>query len=127
MRAVLIDEQLAASTERHPGRVAVVDGGRTLTYLELDAAANRLAGLLRELGVARGDRVGLYLEKSADSLIGIFGILRAGATYVPLDPSAPVARLAGIARDADVRHLITGVERAESWNGLREGELGPRR
>jgi amino acid adenylation domain-containing protein len=121
MRAGLIDEQLAASTERHPGRVAVVDGGRTLTYLELDAAANRLAGLLRELGVARGDRVGLYLEKSAESLIGIFGILRAGATYVPLDPSAPVARLAGIARDADVRHLITGVERAECWNGLREG------
>jgi amino acid adenylation domain-containing protein len=114
----LIDGQLGASAARHPARTAIVDGSRTVSYAELEAAANRLAALLRETGVGRGDRVGLYLEKSLESLVGIFGILRAGAAYVPLDPAAPVPRLAGIARDAGIRCLLTAGERAESWPGL---------
>jgi amino acid adenylation domain-containing protein len=113
-----VDDYLAASAERRPDGVAVVDGDRRVTYAELEATANRLAGLLREHGVARGDRVGLFLDKSLESIEAIYGILRAGATYVPLDPAAPPQRLAGIAANADLRLLFTGREKAELWSEL---------
>lgn len=109
---------LARSAERFPDRPAVVDGDRTASYAELDAAANRLGRMLSDVGVDHGDRVGLYLDKSLEALTGIYGILKAGATYVPLDPAAPPGRLGGIARDADLRCLITGREKAEQWREL---------
>ena len=65
-----------------------------------------------------GDRVGLYLDKSLESLVGIYAILKPGGAYVPLDPPAPAARLATIAANADLRCLITGVEKAELWSEL---------
>jgi amino acid adenylation domain-containing protein len=115
-----VDEYLSASASRHPDRVAVVDGDRSVTYAELEATANRLARLLQEHGVSRGDRVGLFLDKSLESVEAIYGILRAGATYVPLDPAAPPQRLAGIAANAELRLLVTGREKAELWPELLE-------
>ena len=114
-------ERVAADA---PDKVAVVDGERRLTYLELDTWSNRLANLLVELGTRTNDRVGLYLPKSAEAIVGIYGVLKAGAAYVPLDPSAPPARLAGIARDAGVRVLLTSEQKAVEWR-LVAGEGGP--
>lgn len=95
------------------------DRGRDLTYGELEARASSLAGVLRELGVAEGDRVGLYLDKQAHAVTGIYSVLEAGAAYVPLDPRAPPARLGYIVRDCGIRVLLTGVEQASSWEALR--------
>jgi amino acid adenylation domain-containing protein len=114
----LVHDLVADAAARVPERVAVVDGERTVTYAELDATANRLAHLLAECGVRHGDRVGLYLEKSLEAVTGIYGILKAGATYVPLDPGAPPARLGIIARDAGLRCLVTGREKADEWAAL---------
>jgi amino acid adenylation domain-containing protein len=114
----LVHDLVAESAARVPDSVAVVDGERSATYAELDAAANRLASLLAAHGVEHGDRVGLYLEKSLEAVTGIYGILKAGATYVPLDPGAPPARLATIARDAGLRCLVTGAEKAGEWDAL---------
>lgn len=118
MSAILVDGLLAASAARFPNRTAVVDAERTFTYAELDATANQVARLLQAHGVRHGDRVGLYLEKSLEALVGLYGILRAGGTYVPLDPAAPAPRLGSIARDAGLRVLITGKEKAEHWAEL---------
>jgi amino acid adenylation domain-containing protein len=115
-----VDDYLAASAERHPERTAVVDGDRSVTYAELHERSGRLSSLLREHGVRRGDRVGLYLDKSLEAVVGIYAILRVGATYVPLDPAAPPHRLAGIAANADLRLLITGREKADLWGELLE-------
>jgi amino acid adenylation domain-containing protein len=120
MKADVIHQLLSASAECHPDRIAVVDGARTMTYADLESSSNRLAGLLIELGVRRGDRVGLYLRKSAEALIGVYGILKAGAAYVPLDPQAPEARLGYIAANCDLRCLLSGAEQAEAWAGLVE-------
>jgi amino acid adenylation domain-containing protein len=116
--AAFVDDYLAGSAARHPGRVAVVDGERTVTYAELHERAGRLSGLLREHGVGRGDRVGLYLDKSLEAVVGIYAILRAGAAYVPLDPAAPPQRLAGIAANAGLRVLVTSRGKAELWPEL---------
>ena len=113
-----LHDLLFASAASHPERAAVVDGDRSISYAELDERSARLAELLARLGVSRGDRVGLYLAKSIESVVGIYGVLRAGGVYVPLDPDAPPARLAYIARDCDIRCLLTGVEKASEWEEL---------
>lgn len=116
----LLHHGLEGWADSEPDRVALVDRGRTLTYGELQDRAGRLARLLRDLGVSRGDRVGLYLDKSIESVIGIYGTLKAGAAYVPLDPQAPPTRLGYIVGDCGIRCLLTGAEMASKWGGLYE-------
>jgi amino acid adenylation domain-containing protein len=114
----LLQHGLEHAADTHADRVAVVDGNRSLTYGELDGRANQVARLLLELGVTRGDRVGLYLDKSLESVVAVYGALKAGAVYVPLDPQAPAPRLSYIARDCDLRLLLTGAEKAQNWPEL---------
>ena len=118
MRPFLLHHLLERAAEVHGGRIAVVDGDRSITYGELEDVANRLGGLLVDLGVERGDRVGLYLEKSLEAVMAIYAVLKAGAAYVPLDPAAPTGRLGYIAADCGVRVLLTGAEKEERWAGI---------
>jgi amino acid adenylation domain-containing protein len=101
-------------------RIAVVDAERELSYAELDARSNSLAATLIECGVKSGDRVGLLLEKSIESVIAIYGTLKAGAAYVPLDDQAPVRRLAYIARDAGIACIVSSQTKAKMCRGLAE-------
>jgi amino acid adenylation domain-containing protein len=114
----LLHHYLRDSAERTPQATAVVDRDRTLSYRELDARSDQLAARLLELGVSRGDRVGFYLDKSLESMVALYGILKAGAAYVPFDPYAPAARLGYIAANAGIRHLVTGVEKAGEWSRI---------
>lgn len=114
----LLHHLLETSASRHPDRTAIIDRERSFTYADVEGRSNRLAHLLIDLGVTPGDRVGLYLDKSVESIVGIYGVLKSGAAYVPLDPTAPPARLAYITRDCDVRVLITGREKSAAWPGL---------
>jgi amino acid adenylation domain-containing protein len=114
----LLHDLLRTSAETFPDRMATADNTRSLTYAELDARANQMARLLLELGISRGDRVGLYLNKSLESLVGIYGILKAGAAYVPLDPAAPAKRLAYIAANCELSVLLTGAEKQPAWGEL---------
>jgi amino acid adenylation domain-containing protein len=114
----LVHHLLRDAAQEHPERVAVVDGDRELTYRELDERTDQLAGALRAASVAPGDRVGLHLEKSAEAVVGIYGILKAGAAYVPLDPDAPTTRVAFITRNCEIRHLITATTKQAAWEEL---------
>jgi amino acid adenylation domain-containing protein len=112
--AYLLQQLLAVSAERHPEKSAVHARNRSLTYGELQARSSQLAHLLRERGVARGDRVGILFPKAVESVIAMLGVLKAGAVYVPLDPHAPVRRVAGIAENCGLRALITTGERLQA-------------
>jgi amino acid adenylation domain-containing protein len=101
-----LTELFRQSAERWPERPAVIDGDLVLSYAGLDAASSGLAGRLAELGVGRGDLVGLLLERSADIPVGILATLKAGAAYVPLDSSYPRERLRYLAADAGVRVIV---------------------
>ena len=118
MSAPLVHGLLGDSAERDPDRVAVTGGASTLSYGELDRQSSALAHALGEHGVRPGERVGLLLEKSPEALVGIYGVLKAGATYVPLDAEAPAVRLGYIARDAGIRCLITADAQAGAWPAL---------
>jgi amino acid adenylation domain-containing protein len=98
---------LSDSVARHADKIAVIDPGRaTITYRELDRLSDRLRDRLVAMGVVPGDRVGIYMHKSIDALVSIFGILKAGAAYVPVDPEAPAPRCAYIFADCGVRAVI---------------------
>ena len=104
--ATLVD-LFAAQVRRHPDRVAVTDADRRLTYAQLDARARRLARRLRRLGADCDKTVGLYLERSAEIVVGILGILQSGAAYLPLDPALPAARHRFMLEDAQAAALVT--------------------
>src|SRR5215468_1947544 len=79
------------------GRPAVVEPGRgRVSYTDLDQLANRVAGRLCQIGIEPATRIGLYIRRSCDAIALMLGTLRAGCTYVPVDPGAPVDRNAEI-------------------------------
>ena len=96
-----------ARVPRQPDRPAVRDGARSCSYGELDALSNRMARALHARGVGRGQRVGLCLERSMEMVVAMLGILKAGASYVPLDPAFPQARLDHYASDARLSLMLT--------------------
>ena len=90
-----------------PDRTAVEEPGHgMITYQELVNLSDRLRDRLSALGVCPGDRVGIYMRKSIDAIASIFGILKTGAAYVPVDPGAPAARNAYILHNCSVRVVI---------------------
>jgi long-chain acyl-CoA synthetase len=91
---------------RYPEEAALRFGEDTWTYAELDAAANRVAGALRDAGVAAGDRVGLYLPNSLTFPAAYFGALKTGAVAVPLNLRRPLDGLAFVAEDAGLSALV---------------------
>jgi amino acid adenylation domain-containing protein len=106
-RRSLID-LLEGSVRAHPGRTAVlIPGGASLNYAEFGALSDRVRDRLVALGVRPGDRVGMRLHKSVDGVAIIFGILKAGAAYVPVDAESPAARGAYILDNCAVKALFT--------------------
>ena len=95
------------SAQTWPDRIAVEEPGKgAISYQELDALSDRLRDRLAHIGVCSGDRVGIYLHKSIDSVAAIFGILKTGAAYVPVDSGAPAARNAYILSNCAVKAII---------------------
>jgi amino acid adenylation domain-containing protein len=91
-----------------PGAVALVGDGEPVSYGELDARSARLARWLRARGVGEGTPVGMALDRSADAVVAMLGVLRAGGAFVPLDAAFPAARLARMAADAGCAVLVVG-------------------
>ena len=106
---MLVDDFLANSSSRLPDKTACVCGGGRISYAELDAQANRLAHALMDSRVRRGDRVAVFLENSLESVVSIFGILRAGAAFVVVNPATKEDKLIYVLNDCAATGMITGV------------------
>ena len=102
-----INTAFEKQVERTPNSVAVVSEYGKLTYAELDRRANQLAHHLQKAGVGPGDLVGLCIERSAEMLVSLLGILKTGAAYLPLDPSYPQERLSLMLEDGKIKVLVT--------------------
>src|SRR5436305_9626711 len=122
--AYVLHQLLSESATRHPDAEAVRLLNDSITYRELETRSNQLAHALINSGVTRGDRVGIYLQKSPAAIISIFGILKTGACYVPVDANAPGPRLLEIARQCEFRALITSCALSEKLRGT-SGEEWP--
>ncbi|MEM8930794.1 MAG: non-ribosomal peptide synthetase, partial [Acidobacteriota bacterium] len=101
--AELFDRQAATSGDR----VVIVEGKRSITWSELDRRSAQLANALRARGVADGDAVGIGLRRSIELIVATVGVVRAGASYVPLDPDYPIDRLGFLIEDAALTVILT--------------------
>jgi amino acid adenylation domain-containing protein len=103
----LLWQYLKNAAQRDPARPALACKGESLSYEELDRESTRVANLLTRSGIGRGSRVGLYLPKSPRAVTAILGVLKSGAAYVPIDPSAPHRRAGYILGNCEVAGLVT--------------------
>jgi amino acid adenylation domain-containing protein len=114
-----IHETFAEIARRDPAATALSDADSELSYGELDARSAAVAGALRELGVQAGDRVGVCLERTAELVVTLLGVLRAGASYVPMDPAYPAERLSYTVSDAGIAVVVTTAENFPAAEGVR--------
>lgn len=112
MTVFALHQLLDRAAGSDPEHEAVRCDGRSLTYGQLSRRSSAFAAALVDAGVRRGDRVALFLPKSVDAVTAIYGIMMAGAAYVPIDPKSPVLRAATIARDCTVAAVVTTPDRA---------------
>ena len=115
---VSIPALFAAQVARTPEAVALTFEGLSMTYRELDEAANRLAHLLAGQGVGPGECVALLLARSAEAIVAILAVLKTGAAYVPIDPALPAARMGFMVADAAPIAAITTAGLADRLDGF---------
>ncbi len=112
---VCIDRWFEEQVERTPDRAAVIFRGQQLSYRELDEKAARLAHRLRELGAGPDVIVGISVERSLEMMVGLLGILKSGAAYMPLDPAFPLERRQLMLEDSRAPILVTTEELAAQF------------
>ena len=102
-----IQEMFSRTAEKYGPQVAIERGGERVSYGELEAASNRLANFLLDQGVSRGTMVGLFTDNPIQVICGILGVLKAGAVFVPLDPTFPEQRLRGMSERVQPGWYVT--------------------
>ncbi len=117
---MLVDRLLDRAAARTPDAEALVCAGQRLTYAQLDAEVSRVAGAFVALGVRRGDRVAVHLDNSIDAVLSIFGALRAGAVFVPINPTTKGEKLGYVLRDCDASVLVSDRRTAYAVNEARQ-------
>ncbi len=110
--STLLPELIARACERSPAAAALTHGSVSLDYQTLHRDVQRFAGALTALGLRRGERVGIYLEKRFETVIASFGATAAGCVFVPLNPLLKPEQVGYILRDCNVRVLVTSPERS---------------
>ncbi len=103
----IIQQLFEEQVEKTPSNIAVVYKEEKLTYKELNEKANIIARILRNKGIKQNEIVGIMVEGSTEMIVGILGILKAGATYLPIDPKYPTDRITYMIEDSKTRILLT--------------------
>src|SRR5262249_6276565 len=114
----LIHHMLRTTANRFPAEEAVVHGDQRLTYAETSGLVAGLAQNLRDAGVRRGERVGIYLEAGIPQVFSIFGVSQAGCVFVPINAFLFPEQVAHIARDCTISVLITTATKLESLSAI---------
>lgn len=117
---MLLQQLIDATAARLPDKPLLIDGPRRLSYAEVVDAAGRLATLLRQRGIGRGDRVLLLLPNGADLVVAMLGTLQVGAVMVPVHPQTKAAKLAYLLRDTEAVALVAHGSLAPSWQAALE-------
>lgn len=95
------------SAKKHPEKAAFRCLKSSITYADLEQQMHQIANLLVDLGVKKGDRVGIFMARSIETAAAMYGIMAAGAVYVPINPAQPVERIHSLIKDCGIQHLLT--------------------
>lgn len=112
------------SAARHPDKTAFRFMSASLTYAELEKRMNQLANQLIDLGVKKGDRVGIFMARSLETAVAMYGIMAAGAVYVPINPSQPAERTQFLIKDCGIKTLITNAGQRRALPAIVTKDLG---
>src|SRR5919201_359328 len=118
--SVRVESFLAESARRFPGKTALVAGAQRVTYAELAARSAALAAELRRLGVARGERIVIFLHNSPEAVISVFGTLMAGGVFSVVNPGTKADKLAYILNHCTAKVLVTEPRLADTAQAARE-------
>jgi len=102
-----LPEIITSGARALPHQVAFKCGLKSETFKSMETKMHQLSNMLTQLGVKKGDRVGIYMNRVIESTVAVYGIMNAGAVFVPIDPSSPVSRILGIIEDCDIRVMIS--------------------
>ncbi|HEX5885721.1 MAG TPA: amino acid adenylation domain-containing protein, partial [Pyrinomonadaceae bacterium] len=114
-----VQEMFSRMAAEYGSRVAIMRGGRELPYSELEAESNRLANFLLEAGATRGTMVALFSDDPISIITGILGVLKAGAVFVPLDPTFPTGRLLVMSSQVEPQWFVSEEKHLEKLSELR--------
>src|SRR5688572_24091460 len=103
---MLVHEFLTQSAQRRPEQIGLVCAGRRFSFRELDEMSNQVAQALIQRGVRRGERVALYLPNCVEAVLGVFGVLKAGAVFVMVNPTTKREKLDHILRDCGATAVL---------------------
>jgi len=109
--AYLLHQLVTESAVKYPDKEAIACQNDKITYAELERESNKLAQSLTKIGIERGERVGIHMNRCISSIISAVGILKAGATYVPIDSLCPSARLSYIFNKCEIKFLLASKEK----------------
>jgi non-ribosomal peptide synthetase component F len=104
----LLQSWVTQQAEARQNDAAIVSGADSLTYGQLETASNQLAHLLQDAGCQNGDRVCILMPKSAEAIVSMIGILKAGCMHVPIDVATPAARIRHIFDSCENRVIVAG-------------------
>lgn len=102
-----LPEIITSGAKALPDQIAFKCGQKSETFKSMEIKMHQLSNKLVQLGVKKGDRIGIYMNRIVESAIAVYGIMNAGAVFVPIDPSSPVSRIKGILEDCDISILIS--------------------
>ena len=102
-----LTEIIKISARDHANKIAFRQANHEISYQQLATISNKLAYALVDNGLKKGDRVGIYMTRSIESVYAVYGILLAGGVFVPIDPQSPLARVEYILKDCQIAHLIS--------------------
>lgn len=115
-----LHDLLHNTVERYPDQVAIIDGNAEYTYEDLARQSGALCSALQEVGVRKGDRVGVFMEKTWEAIVAMLAVSRAGAAYVNINPQFKAPQTQYLINDCDIRVLIGDSSKLE---GLEPGTI----
>ncbi|WP_455796515.1 amino acid adenylation domain-containing protein [Clostridium butyricum] len=102
-----VDSLLESQVQKTPDKIALIFQGKKITYNQLDKKSNQIARTLKLKGIKRGDKVPIIVKRSLEMIIGIYGILKAGAAYIPVDPEYPSERIMHMLEDCNANIVLS--------------------
>jgi acyl-CoA ligase (AMP-forming) (exosortase A-associated) len=116
-----LDDLLVDAASRDPDHISIIDGPSARTYRELHSATDALATALLDMGLAPGDRVGIHMQKSWESVVAMLAVSQAGGAFVNINPQLKPAQVAYIANDCDIRVMVGDTDKLDA---LEAGRIG---
>ena len=113
---------ISQSSKRYPDKVAFVSGGDIRTYAQISHEVDQLATILQEQGIQKGERIGVYINRNIETAVAVFGIMRAGGIYVPLDTNSPTSLTHYLIKDCGIRVLVSHPSQRRKLTALTKEE-----